>query len=644
MRRFVVFILLAWGYGFGAVAQNTQSLLDTIRLNEVVTYGNLRKYQSGAKIETISSASFDLGNNGNLGQLLSRNLPVPIKTDAGGLSTIHFRGTGASHTSFNFGGININSLTLGQTNVSSVPVYLFDEMGVQFGSASSVNGSGSIGGAIHLGLHHNWTEGFRAEARIANGSFGEQLYGTKLFAGNGKFESVTRAFYYYKTNNFPFTNPNERDFENGIFEVEDVQQNASLENMGLLQEFNYRFEPLKYIAVRAWLQKDWRLAQQNMQSNLSQPEIRETYENENIRIWADFKNRKAPFKYEISGGYVFDNAVSNQNTDDTIQTQRVISEAKIEHDFRKNASYKIGAKATRIFPNVHTYSKQLDHEDRIDFYASYYHRFFNKLTATVNLRQGFVTDFKVPFTPSVGLNFLAISKEKYVLNFSGNIARSYRVPTFNDRFWLPGGNPDLKPEKGMNYELGSKFSFCSNEVSGNISVNAFLLNIDNWILWKNGGSFWYADNVQKVESKGLEVMTDWTFQLWIFENTSGVNYAYTSTIRLKSRNNTNALGRQMEYVPKHSGTFFNTSSYKKIDFTIDGSYTGEQFTNEEKINILDAYFLLNVAGAYHFNINKKHSIKINGMVNNLLNKNYQATYGYAMPGINYHLSLTYNFK
>jgi iron complex outermembrane receptor protein len=170
------------------------------------------------------------------------------------------------------------------------------------------------------------------------------------------------------------------------------------------------------------------------------------------------------------------------------------------------------------------------------------------------------------------------------------------------------------------------------------------MNIDNWILWKNGGSVWYAENVQNVESKGFEIMTDFNYKFWIFKTVSGVNYSFTSTQRVESLINTNALFRQVEYVPKHSGNIFSTSTYKNFDFTIDGNYTGEQFTNEETKNILDARFLLNFAAGYNLEINNNNEFKITGMINNLLNTDYQANWGYAMPGINYRMSLTYNFK
>ncbi|WP_340114154.1 TonB-dependent receptor [Maribellus mangrovi] len=642
MRRFVFVIVLL--ITFRLSAQETPQISDTIQLGEVVSYGHLQKFQSGAKIEKISGAQYILSQDGNLEQLLTRSLPIAFKSDAGGLSTIRIRGTAANHTSVNFGGIDLNSLTLGQSNFNNIPVFLFDEIGVQFGSASSVNGSGSIGGAIHLGLINRWTDGFKLETRVSHGSFGEQLYGTKIFAGNGKFESVSRAYYYYKKNDFPFLNNTYRDFENNIFEIEDVQKNASIEKYGLLQELNYRFAENEFFTLNVWLENNWRQNQQNMQTNLNNPDFSEDYEDKHIRIWAGYKNRKNPFKFEINGGYVFDDAVNNGSTKDTIRTQRAIAEAFVEHDFRSDASYKIGAKAERIFPEVYAYSSSLEKEDRVDFYASYYQRFFRKLSLTLNLRQGFVTDFNVPFTPSVGLNYLVVSKEYWVLRFLGSVARSYRVPTFNDRFWIPGGNPDLDSEKGINYELGTKWSYCNGDISGNLKINGFYLNIEDWILWKNGGSFWYAENVQKVKSRGLEVMTAWSYKLFGLPATSGLNYSLTSTKRIESQNNTNAINRQMEYVPLHSGNCFTTIQWNDLDFTIDGSYTGEQYIDEEDRNVLDAYILFNTSVAYDLEINSANRFIITGAVNNLLDVDYQSSWGYAMPGISYRLGLTYKFN
>lgn len=643
MRRFVFIGILILAL-CPAFAQELLSVSDTVVLEEIVSIGTLRKYQAGSKIESIGGEALFLFNANGLEKLLSNTLPIAFKTDAGGLSTIRIRGTGAGHTSVNFGGIDLNSLTLGQSNFSNIPVYLFDQVGVQFGSASSVNGSGSIGGAIHLGLQQKWTKGFRAEALLSHGSFGEQVYGTKLFTGNGKFESVTRAYYFYKTNDFSFLNTTYRDFETGVFEIRDVQKNASLEHFGLLQELNYRLDTGEYFYSNVWLEHDWRQNQQNMQTNLNNPGYSEEYLDKHIRILAGYKNHKNKLKYDLNAGYVSDKAIVNRNTSDRIGTHRWIAEAMADHDLSDRTSYKIGVKAIRINPTVYTYNNSLDHEDRVDIYASFYHRIFSSFSATVNLRQGFVSNYKVPFTPSLGMSWMALSKESWVLNISGNISRSYRVPTFNDRFWVPGGNPDLKPEKGMSYELATRWSFCKEPLSGNIKLNVFRMNIDDWILWKNGGSFWYAENVQNVVSQGLEFMTDWKFDLFHLPVVTGLNYTFTSTQRVQSLNNSNALHRQMEYVPMHSANYVINTSLKKLSLGLDGTFTGEQFTDEDDKNILKPYFLLNANVSYQLKMSDKNTILLGGLIQNLLNTSYQSSWGYAMPGASYRISVTYQFN
>ena len=67
--------------------------------------------------------------------------------------------------------------------------------------------------------------------RFTVGSFGERMYGSKIYAGNGKFESITRLYYYYRKNDFPFLNTVAYDFENKSYK-KDKQQGAAIENMG----------------------------------------------------------------------------------------------------------------------------------------------------------------------------------------------------------------------------------------------------------------------------------------------------------------------------------------------------------------------------------------------------------------------------
>jgi iron complex outermembrane receptor protein len=123
-----------------------------------------------------------------------------------------------------------------------------------------------------------------------------------------------------------------------------------------------------------------------------------------------------------------------------------------------------------------------------------------------------------------------------------------------------------------------------------------------------------------------------------------LNYSFTSAQRVESTNNTNALNRQLEYVPLRSGNIFTSSSVGKWNFSIDGNFTAKQFTNEEEDDILPAYFLLNLNVAYKIKINYSNHLRVSGALNNLLYTDYQSSFGYAMPGVSYRLSVTYNFN
>jgi iron complex outermembrane receptor protein len=646
MNKIGTYKLLAL-IGFFLLIQSltvAQKHSDTIELTEVqVSSDKLEKFQAGAKIEKISTFELKQLQDGNLSDLLIHNMPVAIKTDAGGLATIHIRGTSSNHTTVNFGEIDLNSQTLGNSNLAKIPLYLFDDISLQYGSSAAVKGSGNIGGAIHLSIENNWTKGFKAEVRSALGSFGEQLYGTKLFFGNGKWESVSRLYYYYKTNDFKFINTNIKDYNTGIIGVNDIQQNANLKNKGILQEFNYLFTPGKTFKLNIWLENNWYNIQQNQSANYYNPHYKETYEDDHIRILANLDNRANKLKTHLGVSYSFDNAIYNQSPD-LIKTNTIICDGFVEYDLNKNISYKTGTKISRIYPTVYAYDSSVIFENRADFYFLYSQQLLKKLQVTINLRYGFVTNYKIPFVPALGLSYSLFYNQSNMVKINGNISKSYRVPSFNDRFWVPGGNPNLLPENGMNYDIGLDYVFDNSGFNNRIKVNAYFIDVDNWILWRNGGSFWYADNVQRVQSKGIELINEMRYKIGQFEIMNHLQYSFTHAERIESTLGSSAVNRQLEYIPLHSAMFSFTSAKRNFHFSVNGAYNYQRYTDETQGNILPQLFLLNTSAGYQLEINELNNLNIKLLINNILNKNYQSTFDYAMPRINYRISLTYNFK
>ena len=99
------------------------------------------------------------------------------------------------------------------------------------------------------------------------------------------------------------------------------------------------------------------------------------------------------------------------------------------------------------------------------------------------------------------------------LFFSGSVARNSHPPTLNDLYYLPGGNPDLKSEKGTLVDFGSgdDFKLGSNQIHAGISF--FYSRVNNWIIWlPTFQGFWEPGNIEKVVSRGLEANAGWNGQ------------------------------------------------------------------------------------------------------------------------------------
>lgn len=608
------------------------SVMDTIYLEEITTFADHKKYQPGAKITSFTSTQMESAQTGGIDQLLTRHTPIYIKSNAGGLSSIHIRGTGASHTAINFGGININSLTLGQSNVSQIPVFLFDRLEVQYGGSSALNGTGAIGGALYLSHFNHWSNGLKAEANITLGSFGEQLYGAKIFMGNGRFESVTRLYGYWKENNFLFKNPYTGNVENRQ-PVDDIQQGAAIHNKGIMQEFNYLFSPNAYIKNSVWLENNWYQIQPNMQSNLNYKTTDDLLSN-HIRVWSEYKNENKALKYNLGVGYVHDFQQFNNNHQQEIITDRLITEASVKQPIGKKMEYKAGAKYKFIVPEVYSYSDSvIKNEQHLDLYVSWYYQPVKKLKTTINLRQMLVTNFNAPFTPALGAEYTIQKTPSRVMIANANITRSYRIPTLNDRYWGSQGNPNLKPEEGFNIETGLKHSYSSGKNHNTINLTAFYMDIDNWIEWRNFG-VWQAQNVQRVISKGIELNCHYHFETGKIKSDITLNYTFN---RVESVNE-QSQRRQLIYAPLHLGNISYTAFIGETSFYIDGKYTGTRSANYLGSK-LAPNFITNAGATYQFKV-KEQPFKITLSANNIFNVSYENEKYYAMPGINFRIGIS----
>src|SRR5258708_1949411 len=162
-------VIISFFLIIAALTANAQA--DTVRLKEVTIYGGaVSRYSSGTKV--IQFRQDD--ETGLLNKALTEETAAYFKSYGNNqLSTISFRGTSASHTAVLWNGININSPTLGQTDFALLPVFLMEDIAVQYGTASSQYGTDALGGSIILSQSApRFQRGTRLQLQQQNGSFG----------------------------------------------------------------------------------------------------------------------------------------------------------------------------------------------------------------------------------------------------------------------------------------------------------------------------------------------------------------------------------------------------------------------------------------------------------------------------------------
>ncbi|MDE5788694.1 MAG: TonB-dependent receptor, partial [Bacteroidaceae bacterium] len=226
--------------------------------------------------------------------------------------------------------------------------------------------------------------------------------------------------------------------------------------------------------------------------------------------------------------------------------------------------------------------------------------------------------------------------------FKASVARNYRYPSMDDLYYKPGGNPALRPEKGVTYDGGIECRVQQKAYSVKANLSAFDSYITDWILWTpNAKGYWQPSNLKKVHSYGMEltltsevrIKRDWRFSVM-------GNYAYTSSVNKSDRQTVNdaSYGKQLVYVPRHTANFLGTLSWKTWTLQYQWVFYSERFTTTSNevsyiTGRLKPYYMNNVSLEKTFQWRKVHA-SLKGVVNNILGSEYVTVLSRPMAGRN----------
>lgn len=177
-----------------------------------------------------------------------------------------------------------------------------------------------------------------------------------------------------------------------------------------------------------------------------------------------------------------------------------------------------GGKAWNTFtngaPDKTTVDKSLDEvAGYVDFRQSLTHW----LTLDAGLRLDHQSHAGTEWVPQGGLSFLL----PHNAQIKAMVSKGFRFPTIREMYMFPPQNPDLKPEKLMNYEL----SFSQQLLQGalNYGVNLFYIDGDNIIQTVPVDGRPKNINTGRIENFGVEAEFAWRItRAWSLS----ANYSY----------------------------------------------------------------------------------------------------------------------
>jgi vitamin B12 transporter len=611
----------------------------------VVTANRLTDFSSGTKTQIIDSATINQSRSGNLADLLQNESPLFIKSyGLGSLATSSFRGGSASHTAVLWNGFNINSPMYGQFDLALIPGSFMNKVTIQYGGTSALWGSGAVGGAIHLNNDVQLGKGITIAAGTSVGSFNNYLQNLRIEISKKRWASSVKLFNNTAQNNFPFYNTALLNSN------KEIQTNAQLKQYGLLTENYFQINARQKINLCFWYQ----FSDRNIPPIMLQTVNKSNQKDESYRITSEWQRTGDRITYLarmalFNEGLIYTDSASSIRSLSNSQT--FISEAESKIRLHKDHLINIGVNNTYTRatsynaipkPEFNGYKGEPS-QNRFAVFASYkFNLPDNKFRSTLSVRQELIHNAIIPFTYSWG-NEYDIFKW---LSAKSNISKVYRLPTFNDLYWFPGGNPKLLPESGFCEEGGLLIKLISPNAGINFSFEptVFNRNMDNWIIWLPGATYPKPENIMNVWSRGMETKSELGIQLNKIKFRISVltNYVVSTSERSTTANDA-SIGKQLIYVPMYSAHAKCSIEYKNFMISYMESYTGYRYTSTDNLEYLKPYMLGNIYAAYAITINS-YRLNVFVHVNNLFNEQYQVLLNHAMPLINYQFGLSVQFN
>jgi outer membrane cobalamin receptor len=607
----------------------------------IVLPGGLTAQQDSSAVQ-LSSMSESVLTSADFNKLSCQNVGDALKHLAGVYvrnGQVALRDVAADKVVIFFDGQRLNTAQGGGVDIINLPIDNVEKIEVIRGGGSALYGADAVGGVIKITSKSRSTESAQStmnvSASAAVGSFSEKI------GSIGLSQTIGAASYFVNYKRF---------MTNGDFQyidpattVKTTWLNNDQASHDVFVKGGYALqEGVNISAAGGYYSAN--VGAPGLTDQLT-PRARLRYDNKNLNFNYENADVVGGFNLKVQSYFLFfqtrydqpDGLVpihSKHNNDayafELQQSGNLAEQLQLAYGytFRQDriSSSDIGSKKRN---NHAAYATATATIKNIGF-------LFDDFAITPAARFDYPSDFDAEWSPKVSISLQKSGELRYTL--TSHVARSYRAPTFNDLYWprdsYAEGNPNLSPERGINYDVGISAGY---PIFGDVSVTAnyFVNLIDSLILWAPGsGGLWRPTNISKTDARGIEATARWKpFKEYI---EFAADYTYMTA--LDKSDSPTTRDKDLIYRPRNKVDGTVTGRYEKVELNFVVHYVGKRYTNAANTKKLPAYKLMDANIGYGMMIS---DVNITGKIElmNLTDENIMITEGSPIPGRAFRLTV-----
>ncbi len=541
----------------------------------------------------------------------------------GASSTFTLRGVGADKVNVLWNGFILNSGSLGLFDLSLLPTIHANNLQIIKGSNSSFTGNGAVGASIIANQFPNFHKAWKVRTYQELGMYGFLANASSVLFSTDKFFTSTQFTWNQAKNNF-------------LYQDNSVAGNpwlhmpqASFFQTTVTHQSSFKISNFHQLTINAFYNHQNREIPPALGAALSNARQKDF----NFRITLNGNHAWGKKKNWLTNwgiAYLKDDIVySDNNFNDSTALHQLQTYYNQQTTCLKKLLIEAQIHYQLFLPDFKAYPDNVI-EHRISFSSSITWSIFSFWNIIYAVKQQFIPGFNPPLTGTFGSDWKFFNKQQLVTGLKANVSNGYRVPTLNDRYWTPGGNPNLKPEYSWNTEATLYSSWNRKKIQLNLEATFYSLWVNNWILWQpQPAGYWSPINKQNVNSIGTEISfsAKYFFTHQAYYSLS-IQYHFTKTRNLAS----NEEKYQLIYVPPHVINFVQNLYYKNFYINIACKYSDLRFIRQDNSKFLSPYFLGNIIIGKVFSF-PFVQVTAQAQVTNFTNTQYQSIENRPMPGV-----------